>query len=192
MADEYEAAVEESNTHQVTDEHFRSLMTRALETDDPEAVANIESEYKYAEYDHEPDVLSKEEREWPYSKTQYERVGVIYDGMIEMFRAAGIPIEDEFKHAIVLSIIGAQIWLDDIDDFDADRAENQLTPVTAEYVIADSEREAYERVVDVASQYLDAAIESAVKSESNLTGIAAEYIYLSGQPDELPGYRPPR
>jgi hypothetical protein len=110
--------------------------------------------------------------------------------MIEMFEAAGIRIEDEFKHAIVLSIIGAQIWLDDIDDFDDDRAENQLTPVTAEYIIADSEEEGYERIADTASQYLSEAIDAAVKSESNLTGIAAEYIYLSGNPEELPGYHP--
>jgi len=188
VAEQYDAAVNESNAHQATDEHFRALMTQALESDDPEAIESIETEYKYAEYDRDPDVLTQEEQEWPYSKTQYERVGVIYDGMIEMFRAAGITIEDEFKHAIVLSIIGAQIWLDDIDDFDADWAENQLTPVTAEYIVADSEPEAYERVVEVASRYLDEAIESAVKSESNLTGIAAEYIYLSGNPDQLPRY----
>ncbi|WP_135365225.1 hypothetical protein [Halosimplex halophilum] len=201
----YEAAVAESNTHQADDEHFRALMARALGeggsdgeadadggtapvADDPaEAVERIEAEYKYAEFDGEAGTLTAAEREWPYCKTQYERVGVIYEGMIEMFRAADIRIEPAFEHAVVLAIIGAQVWLDDVDDFAADRAETQLTPVTAEYVVADSEREAYDRVVDVSSLYLDRAIEYAVDSESILTGIAAEYIYLSGDPGALPG-----
>ncbi|WP_436907742.1 hypothetical protein [Halosimplex marinum] len=201
----YEAAVAESNAHQADDEHFRELMARALGeggsdgeaaadggtnpvADDPaEAVERIEAEYKYAEFEGEAGTLTAEERGWPYCKTQYERVGVIYEGMIEMFRAADIRIEPAFEHAVVLAIIGAQVWLDDVDDFAADRAETQLTPVTAEYVVADSERAAYDRVVDISSLYLDRAIEYAVDSESILTGIAAEYIYLSGDPGVLPG-----
>ena len=191
----YEAAVAESNTHQDDDEHFRELMARALgeaggdgEHGGPaEAVERIETEYKYAEFDGEAGSLTAEERDWPYCKTQYERVGVIYEGMIEMFRAAGIPIEPDFEHAVVLAIIGAQVWLDDVDDFAADRAETQLTPVTAEYIVADSDPEAYDRVVDVASLYLDRAIDYAVDSDSILTGVAAEYIYLSGDPGVLPG-----
>jgi hypothetical protein len=191
----YEAAVAASNTHQADDEHFRELMARALgEGDDSsnagdpaEAVERIEAEYKYAEFEGDAGTLTAEEQGWPYCKTQYERVGVIYEGMIEMFRAADIRIEPAFEHAVVLAIIGAQVWLDDVDDFAADRAETQLTPVTAEYIVADSERAAYDRVVDIASLYLDRAIDYAVDSESILTGIAAEYIYLSGDPGVLPG-----
>ncbi|QLH85100.1 hypothetical protein HZS54_24705 [Halosimplex pelagicum] len=189
----YESAVAESNTHQADDEHFRALMARALGEGDKEggdpadAVERIEAEYKFAEFEGEAGSLTVEEQGWPYCKTQYERVGVIYEGMIEMFRAAGIPIEPSFEHAVVLAIIGAQVWLDDVDDFAADRAETQLTPVTAEYIVADDDTEAYDRVVDISATYLDRAIEYAVDSESILTGIAAEYIYLSGDPGVLPG-----
>jgi hypothetical protein len=152
-----------------------------------EAVEKIKTEYKYAQFDSTPEVLPEKERNWPYCRTQYERVGVIYDGMIEMFRAAGIDIEPEFKHAVVLAIIGAQIWLDDIDDFSADMEEGQLTPVTAEYLIQDSDSEAYENIVEISQQYLDRAVEESVRSNSHLTGIATEYIYLSGDPSVLPG-----
>jgi len=202
VRDAYESAVAESNTHQADDEHFRELMARALGGGDDaagaegsetvaetpvEAVERIEAEYKFADFDGSAGSLTAEEQGWPYCKTQYERVGVIYEGMIEMFRAADIPIEPDFEHAVVLAIIGAQVWLDDVDDFAADRAETQLTPVTAEYIVADSDPEAYDRVVDVASLYLDRAIDYAVDSDSILTGIAAEYIYLSGDPGVLPG-----
>ncbi|ELZ27564.1 hypothetical protein C475_06580 [Halosimplex carlsbadense 2-9-1] len=189
----YESAVAESNTHQDDDEHFRELMARALGEGDesgatPEdAVERIEAEYKYAEFEGTAGSLTAEEQAWPYCKTQYERVGVIYEGMIEMFRAADIAIEPSFEHAVVLAIIGAQVWLDDVDDFAADRAETQLTPVTAEYIVADDDPEAYDRVVEVSARYLDRAIEYAVDSDSILTGIAAEYIYLSGDPGVLPG-----
>ncbi|QLH79653.1 hypothetical protein HZS55_21185 [Halosimplex rubrum] len=191
----YESAVAESNTHQADDEHFRELMARALgEGDadgndgDPEAaVERIEAEYKFADFEGEAGSLTAEEQGWPYCKTQYERVGVIYEGMIEMFRAADIAVEPAFEHAVVLAIIGAQVWLDDVDDFAADRAETQLTPVTAEYIVADDDAEAYDRVVDISATYLDRAIEYAVDSDSILTGIAAEYIYLSGDPGVLPG-----
>jgi hypothetical protein len=194
----YESAVAESNTHQDDDEHFRALMARALGEDGgdeegsvaatpAEAVERIESEYTYADFEGDAGSLTAEEQGWPYCKTQYERVGVIYEGMIEMFRAAGIPIEPSFEHAVVLAIIGAQVWLDDVDDFAADRAETQLTPVTAEYIVADDDSEAYDRVVEVSARYLDRAIEYAVDSDSILTGIAAEYIYLSGDPGVLPG-----
>jgi hypothetical protein len=197
----YESAVAESNTHQADDEHFRALMARALGEGGDEsgdgsssvaetpagAVERIEAEYKFAEFEGEAGSLTAEEQDWPYCKTQYERVGVIYEGMIEMFRAAGIPIEPSFEHAVVLAIVGAQVWLDDVDDFAADRAETQLTPVTAEYIVADADSAAHDRVVEVSETYLDRAIEYAVDSDSILTGIAAEYIYLSGDPGVLPG-----
>ncbi len=188
VADQYQRAVDRSNSHQATDEHFRELMARAIETDDQTAIERIKSEYKYASYEDPPSVLTAEEQAWPYSKTQYERVGVIYAGMIEMFRAADLPIAESFKRAVVLSIIGAQIWLDDVDDFTADRAAQQLTPVTAEYLLADSDAQAYTTVRSIASQYFDQAITEAMQSQSALTGIATEYIYLSGTPQHLPGH----
>jgi hypothetical protein len=79
------------------------------------------------------------------------------------------------------------VWLDDVDDFEADMAEGQLTPVTAEYLVWEDDREAYEAVVDVTTDYLGAAVEHATASDSPLTGIATEYIYLSGDPGVLPG-----
>ncbi|MDG5777795.1 hypothetical protein VB773_05970 [Haloarculaceae archaeon H-GB2-1] len=187
VRERYTTAVDDSEAHQDDDQHFRELMVRATEGDD-DATEQIRDEYKFAPFESNPDVLTAQERDWPYCKTQYERVGVIYDGMIEMFRAAGIDIDESFKHAIVLAIIGAQIWLDDVDDLEADLAEQQLTPVTAEYLICDTDDEAYQNVVDIATQYLDQAIRYAVDSDSILTGIATEYIYLSGTPENLDGY----
>lgn len=181
----YRTAKEHSQTHQYEDPRFRDLMRAAKEGDEA-AVDQIKSDYKFGSFEEVPEVLTDDDAQLPYSKTQFERVGVIYDGMIEMFRAANIPIEPEFKHAIVLSIIGAQIWLDDIDDFEADLAEDQLTPVTAEYLIQESEKAAFEEIVKISNQYLDRAIESAVTSESLLTGIATEYIYISGDVSNLP------
>jgi hypothetical protein len=186
VRDAYESAVDASEAHQDDDRHFRDLMVRA-EDGDQAAVEQIRDEYKFAPFESEPAVLTEDERAWPYCKTQYERVGVIYDGMIEMFRAAGIDIDESFKHAVVLAIIGAQIWLDDVDDLDADLAEQQLTPVTAEYLVHDSDAEAYRAIVDVTTTYLDRAVEYAVESDSVLTGIATEYIYLSGTPEDLAG-----
>lgn len=181
----YRTAKEHSQTHQYEDPRFRDLMRAAKEGDET-AVGQIKSDYKSASFQDVPDVLTDGDAQLPYSKTQFERVGVIYDGMIEMFRAADIPIEPEFKHAVVLSIIGAQIWLDDIDDFKADLAKDQLTPVTAEYLVQDSEKAAFQEIMKISHLYLDRAIESAVASESLLTGIATEYIYVTGDVSGLP------
>jgi hypothetical protein len=95
VTEAYQAAVDESSTHQADDKHFRDLMIRALTDSDEEAVRAIKNEYKYAPFNQELELLTEKEQNWPYCKTQYERVGVIYDGMIEMFRAADIAIEDE-------------------------------------------------------------------------------------------------
>lgn len=185
---EYETAKEASERHQDDDEFFRQLMRRA-EEGSAEAATKIEEEYKFAAFESPPEVLTLDERELPYCKTQYERVGVIYDGMIEMFREAGIEIDQEFKHGIVLSIIGAQIWLDDIDDYQSDLNEKQLTPVTAEYLINETDHEAFEEITTITKQYLDRAVEVADRVDSHLTGIATEYIYLSGDTTVLPGSR---
>ncbi|QSG11596.1 Uncharacterized protein HSBGL_1172 [Halapricum desulfuricans] len=182
----YEWAVDLSEAHQDRDPHFRDLYERAREGDG-DARTSIEAEYRDAPFDADTDVFTDEERDLPYLWTQYARVGVIYDAMIEMYRAAGLPVETAFKRSIVLSIVAAQIWLDDVDDYGADVADGQLTPVTAEYLLAEGDREAARRVRDLTEQYLDLARTYAAETESPLTGIATEYIYLSGDPDVLPG-----
>ncbi|MBX0293875.1 hypothetical protein [Haloarcula nitratireducens] len=187
VADAYQWAVDYSEAHQARDDHFRELMTRA-EDGDEDAVDAIREEYKFADYEEEPATFTAVEKDLPYSKTQYARVGVLYDGMLDLYRLAGLDVDDEFARSIVLAIIGAQVWLDDVDDYADDRAEGQLTPVTAEYLLAPDDRAAYNRVVDVTERYLDLAKESATAADSPLTGIAVEYIYRSGDPGVLPGH----
>ncbi len=187
VGEAYQWAVDYSEAHQDRDDHFRALMTDAEDGDD-DAVEAIREEYKFADYDEQPATLSAEEQALPYSKTQYARVGVIYDGMLDLYRLAGLDIEDDFAKAIVLAIIGAQVWLDDVDDYADDRAEGQLTPVTAEYLLAPDDRAAYNHVVDITEQYLDRAKAYATAADSPLTGVAVEYIYRSGKPDVLPGH----
>ncbi len=182
----YDWAVDVSEAHQDSDEYFRELLARA-QAGETEAIEAIRSEYKHAPFDDPPTVFTTEERELPYVKTQYDRVGVIYDGMVQMYRAAGFPIADAFHRSIVLAIVGAQLWLDDIDDYEADVAEDQLTPVTAEYQLASTERAAFTNVVDISEQYLSRARTQATQADSPLTGIATEYIYRSGNPETLPG-----
>ncbi|WP_254273933.1 hypothetical protein [Haloarcula marina] len=188
VADAYQWAVDYSEAHQDRDDYFRDLMT-AAEDGDEDAKDAIREEYKFADYDEDPAALTEAEKQLPYSKTQYARVGVIYDGMLDLYRLAGLDIDDDFAKAIVLAIIGAQVWLDDVDDYADDRAEGQLTPVTAEYLLAPDDRAAYTRVVDITEQYLNLAKEYATAAESPLTGVAVEYIYRSGDPSVLPGHR---
>jgi len=192
----YEWAVDVSETHQDEDDRFRALMAAARgngngngngDTAPAEARERIRQEYRDATFEDPPDRFTAEERAIPYFKTQYDRVGVIYDGMIEMYCRAGLPVADPFRTSIVLAIIGAQVWLDDVDDYAADLREGQLTPVTAEYLLADTDREAYDRVRGIAERYLDRAIDRATDAGSPLTGVATEYIYHSGQPEVLPG-----
>ncbi len=197
----YDWAVDRSEAHQERDAHFRDLMTAAVDGD-PEADEAIRAEYKFARFDADsfegiegvggtghdgPGVFDADELELPYLRTQYDRVGVIYDGMCRMYETAGFPIEDAFSKSVVLAIIGAQLWLDDIDDYAADRREGQLTPVTAEYILTADEETAYREVVAISERYLDLAREHATAADSTLTGIATEYIYHSGDPDILPG-----
>ncbi len=184
----YERAVEVSERHQTRDPHFRRLMTRA-EDGDGDALEAVRVEYRDANFPDPPDAFGETERELPYIKTQYDRVGVIYEGMVEMYRAADLPVSPAFERSIVLAIIGAQVWLDDVDDYAADMREGQLTPVTAEYLLAGSDRVAYDRVLGVANGYLDLAKAHATTADSALTGIATEYIYRDGEPELLPGSR---
>ena len=188
VGEAYQWAVDYSEAHQDRDEYFRALMD-AAEDGDADALDAIRETYKFADYDEPPAALSPAEQELPYSKTQYARVGVIYDGMLDLYRLAGLDIDDDFAKAIVLAIIGAQVWLDDVDDYADDRAEGQLTPVTAEYLLRPDDRAAYTHVVDITEQYLDLAKAYATAADSPLTGIAVEYIYRSGEPEVLPGHR---
>lgn len=181
----YEWAVGVSEAHQADDERFRDILA-AAQGGDSEAAAAIRSEYRDADFDEQPPGLSAADCDLPYARTQYDRVGVIYDGMLQMYEAEGFEIDPAFVRSIVLAIVGAQIWLDDVEDYRADRREGQLTPVTAEYLLADDERVAYERVVDLSESYLDRAKTAARAADSPLTGIAAEYIYRSGSPGKLP------
>ncbi len=188
VGEAYQWAVDYSEAHQDRDDYFRGLMADA-NAGDTQASAAIRQEYKFADYDEPPATLSSAEQELPYSKTQYARVGVIYDGMLDLYRLAGLDIDADFAKAIVLAIIGAQIWLDDVDDYADDHQEGQLTPVTAEYLLRPDDRAAYAHVVDITEQYLDLAKAHATAADSPLTGIAVEYIYRSGEPDVLPGHR---
>ncbi|MXR51398.1 hypothetical protein GRX03_07250 [Halovenus sp. WSH3] len=181
----YDWAVEISEAHQEEDEEFRNLMSRARAGEEAAREA-IRDRYKYGTFEEDPTVFSAEELELPYLKTQYDRVGVIYDGMIEMYRAAGFDIEPAFKRSIVLAIIGAQIWLDDLDDYEVDLADGQLTPVTAEYLLADSGPEAKAAVIEISESYLNRARQQATAVDSTLTGIATEYIHRDGDPSVLP------
>jgi hypothetical protein len=182
----YEWAVEYSQAHQERDEYFRDLLADA-QAGNAAAASAIRSEYKFRTVEDPTGLFSDDERDLPYLETQYARVGVIYDGMIDMYRDAGLPIDGAFKKSIVFAIIAAQIWLDDVEDFPADREDGQLTPVTAEYVLADSDRAAYDAIVDATEQYVHLARQYARRSDSPLTGIATEYIYRSGDPSVLPG-----
>ncbi|MFC7021427.1 MULTISPECIES: hypothetical protein [Haloarcula] len=186
VAEAYQWAVDYSEAHQDRDEHFRDLMADA-EAGDEAALAAIREEYKFADFDEEPPTFGEREMGLPYSKTQYARVGVIYDGMLDLYRLAGLDVDETFAKAIVLAIVGAQVWLDDVDDYADDRANGQLTPVTAEYLLAPDDEAAYRHVVDITEQYLDLAESYATAADSPLTGIAAEYIYRSGDPLVLPG-----
>jgi len=188
VGEAYQWAVDYSEAHQDRDDYFRELMEDA-EAGDEAALEAIRAKYKFADYEEPPATLSADEQALPYSKTQYARVGVIYDGMLDLYRLAGLDIDDDFAKAIVLAIIGAQVWLDDVDDYADDRAEGQLTPVTAEYLLRPDDRAAYTHVVDITEQYLDLAKEYATAADSPLTGVAVEYIYRSGEPGVLPGHR---
>ena len=201
----YRQAVTLSERHQEQDRRFRELMAGAREGE-AGAREQIRTEYRDATLEGQPlserrradassnrtAVFTDGERSMPYLKTQYERVGVIYDAMLEMYRDSGFPVADSFQRSVVLAIIGAQIWLDDIEDYEADMRDGQLTPVTAEYLLADSDREAHDAVCAVSREYLDRARREATVADSTLTGVATEYIRREGAPEQLPGAKPVR
>jgi len=180
----YEWAVELSNTHQARDERFRELMAGVQRGETP--AERLAAEYRNAEFEESPALFTDAELSLPYVKTQYDRVGVLYDAMLGMYRESGLSIARPFQRSIVLAIIGAQVWLDDIDDFEADIRSGQLTPATAEYLLAGEDDDPREAVVAVGRSYLDRAKQEATAVDSALTGIAIEYILRSGEPDALP------
>jgi hypothetical protein len=199
VRDAYDAAVDASEAHQDNDDRFRTLLEAARAGEPVDTPAGddrvnaseaIRREYRDASFATPPAAFAASDLELPYFKTQYRRVGVIYDGMIDMYRAAGVRVDEAFERSVVLAIVGAQLWLDDVDDFEADMAEGQLTPVTAEYLLAEDDRTAYRRVVEATTAYFDAAQRYAAQSDSTLTGLAIEYILRSGDPSVLPGYDP--
>lgn len=174
----YERAVDLSMRHQDEDEDFRELFRRAEKSPDKaestvEPYKNNTTESRFS--------LDWSDFELPYFATQYERVGVLYDGMFEMYEEAGIDIGDDFKRSLILSTIGAQIWLDDVDDLKDDWNNTQLTPVNAEILEADTAKQAYEEITSIKDQYLDTAREYASRSGSHLAGIGIEYIDREGQ-----------
>jgi len=181
----YDWAVDVSEAHQADDEHFRDLYA-AAKSGEEDARETIQAEYRDAPFETVPDALREADLGLPYARTQYDRVGVIYDGMLQMYRSGGFEVGAAFARSIVLAIIGAQVWLDDVDDYHADRREGQLTPVTGEYLLAEDDVAAYARVVELSEAYLDRAKQAASTAGSPLSGIATEYIYRSGRPDVLP------
>lgn len=188
VEERYRHAVSVSEAHQDADEGFRGLLA-ALEAagpDERESVADdIRDRYAFAE-PRDPPALFESELDLPYFATQYERVGILYEDMVRMYEAAlDRSFGDGFARAIVLMVVGAQIGLDDVDDYPDDRGE-QLTPVTAELALADDRRTGVESVREVLDAYLDRAENAA---PDHLTGIAVEYVRQQSY-DRLEGLAP--
>lgn len=184
VRDSYEWAVRVSNAHQERDQQFRELMAAVQRGGATRE--RLAAEYRDLGFEDTPELLTETERSLPYIRTQYDRVGVLYDAMLEMYRGAGLTVERPFRRSIVLAIIGAQIWLDDVDDFEADLRSGQLTPATAEYLFAAADDDPRAAVLDIGRRYFDRAQAAATAADSALTGIAIEYIRLSGDPGSLP------
>jgi hypothetical protein len=177
VREHYEHAVELSERHQEQDRAFRELLDRfhdAEGADEREAAADaIRDQYKFA--DLEDGDLFDEEAELPYFATQYARVGILYEDMLNMYEAdLGVDLGEGFKRAIVLMVVGAQIGLDDTDDYPEDRG-TQLTPVTAELNVADDRAAGVARIRHIVETYL-ARADGCADPDDHLTRIAVEYI----------------
>jgi hypothetical protein len=148
----YDHAVELSERHQDEDDAFRGLLDDYLAADGPTA----------------------REAAGDAIRERY-RVGILYEDMLNMYEAdLGTELGEGFKRAVVLMVIGAQIGLDDTDDYPEDRG-SQLTPVTAELNLADDRESGIERVRAIVEAYLDRA-DACADSDDHLTRIAIEYI----------------
>lgn len=175
VREHYEHAVGLSEGHQDDDETFRDLLERyhAAEGDERATVAEeIRDAYKFAESE-DPLDLFEEDQSLPYFLTQYLRVGILYEDMLNMYEAdLDVDLGREFKRAIVLMVIAAQVGLDDTDDYPEDRR-TQLTPVTAELNLADDRATGVENLRAVVLEYLDRAEQC---SPDHLTSMAIEFI----------------
>jgi hypothetical protein len=173
----YDHAVELSERHQDEDDAFRGLLDDYLAADGPtarEAAGDAICE-RYRDADLEDGDLFEADADLPYFATQYARVGILYEDMLNMYEAdLGTELGEGFKRAVVLMVIGAQIGLDDTDDYPEDRG-SQLTPVTAELNLADDRESGIERVRAIVEAYLDRA-DACADSDDHLTRIAIEYI----------------
>ncbi|WP_135826653.1 hypothetical protein [Halorussus ruber] len=178
VRESYQHAVELSERHQDEDEAFRDLLDRLRGSregsDEWETVADeVREQYKFAPI--EEGELFGDESDLPYFATQYARVGILYEDMLNMYEAdLGVDLGEGFKRAIVLMVVGAQIGLDDTDDYPEDRG-TQLTPVTAELNLADDRKVGVERIRRIVETYLDRADDYADEGD-HLTRIAVEYI----------------
>ncbi|MFB6294367.1 MAG: hypothetical protein ABEI97_01275, partial [Candidatus Nanohaloarchaea archaeon] len=134
----YRWAVSLSEQHQAEDAEFREIMER-LQDGDETARTEIRDRYKWGMPEEDSRSAQYLEdtysdiKDAPYFWSQYLRVGVIYDGMLDMYRGAGFDISEDFQRSLVSTVIAAQVLLDDVEDFEDDLAAGQLTPVTAEY-----------------------------------------------------------
>ena len=184
VREHYDHAVELSERHQEEDRTFRELLDRLraadadadadVDTDERAAVADdIRDRYKFAPV--EDADLFADDADLPYFATQYARVGILYEDMLNMYEAdLGMDLGEGFKRAIVLMVIGAQIGLDDTDDYPEDRG-TQLTPVTAELNLAADRDAGVERIRKIVEAYL-ARADAAADADDHLTRIAVEYI----------------
>ena len=182
VRDAYEEAVEQSMNHQEEDREFRKLFRDAREQPDQaeqilEPYRDVDTESRFS--------IDWNDTELPFFGSQYERVGVLYDGMFEMYDEAGFEIDDNFRRSMILSTIGAQIWLDDVDDLEDDWREGQLTPVTATMLHQRDSDAAHREINQMKSSYLDEARRYAERSESDLAGIAIDYIDIRGEGYDL-------
>jgi hypothetical protein len=177
VREHYEHAVELSERHQEQDRAFRDLLDRFHDAESLKeretVVEEIREQYKFGHLD--DGALFEDDADLPYFATQYARVGILYEDMLNMYEAdLGVELGEGFKRAIVLMVVGAQIGLDDTDDYSEDRA-TQLTPVTAELNLADDRATGVERIRRIVETYLDRA-DDCTDSDDHLTRIAVEYI----------------
>lgn len=178
VREHYDRAVRLSEGHQRDDEAFRDLLERyhaadADGGDERTAVADeIRETYKFAEPE-EPLELFEDDRSLPYFVTQYLRVGILYEDMLNMYEAdLDVDLGRDFKRAIVFMVIAAQVGLDDTDDYPEDRGK-QLTPVTAEVNLTPDRETGVENLREIVLEYLDRADEC---SPDHLTSMAIGYI----------------
>lgn len=179
VRESYGHAVALSEGHQDDDVAFRDMLDRyhAASDEAPDELAEaceaIRRNYKFADPDSEMSLFDDEDLSRPYFVTQYLRVGILYEDMLNMYEAdLGIDLGDDFKRSIVLMIIAAQVGLDDTDDYPEDRR-TQLTPVTAELNLAETPEAGVETLRDVVVGYLKRADDCA---PDHLTRMAIEYI----------------